>query len=311
MYVGSDDGIYTLPPDGGKPRRVLETGRVMRLRRFECLTGVFAATETGLYRQTADGWRNLGVPREQVYAVGATSNRLIAGTRPAALFSADPAALEWQDLTGFQQLPSRPQWRLPRHENLAQVRDVHIDPAGPHGPDRVVAAVEVGGVHVSEDGGETWTERRSGVDDDVHELHVVASGVYVAATGDGLYRTTTAGQSWERLDEAVPQRYFRTAHTHQNTTYAGGAMANSSTWNDPNAHPQLLAHRAEETNRVTIPYSDETVSGLGTTDDRLVAVTHRGHVLKRVGSGWDKLGTVPTPGDVTGRYTPVSDNPSH
>lgn len=56
-------------------------------------------------------------------------------------------------------LPSREEWRLPRNENLAQVRDVHV-------PDqhleRVVAGVEVGGVHLSDDGGETWTERRKG-----------------------------------------------------------------------------------------------------------------------------------------------------
>lgn len=306
MYVGTDNGIYKLPADGGKPQRVLETGRVMRLRRFD-RAGVVAATRTGLYRRTEDGWHDLGVPRERVYAVGATPERLIAGTRPAALFAADPETLEWRELEGFQELPSRPQWRLPRHENLAQVRDVHLDLGGPDGLDRVVAAVEVGGVHISADGGESWTGRREAVDDDVHELHVTGSGAYVAATGDGLYRTTTAGRSWERLDGTVPQRYFRAVHAHRGTIYAGSAMANSSTWDDPGADPQLFAYRDGELHEVAIPYPDETVSGLGTVEDRLVAVTHRGHVLGRADGDWDELGSVPTPGDVTGRYTPVAD----
>lgn len=307
MYVGSDDGIYRLPPTGGEPRHVLETGRVVRLERFERLAGVFAATRTGLYRRTEDSWHDLGVPRERVYAVGATQERLIAGTRPAALFTADPETLEWRELDGFQELPSRSRWRLPRHENLAQVRDVHLDPGGSDGPDRLVAAVEVGGVHVGTDGGETWTERREGVDDDIHELHVAGPGVYVAATGEGLYRTNTAGQSWEQLDGDVPQRYFRAVHARRGTTYAGAAMANSSTWNDPSADPQLFAYRDGELERVAIPYPDETVSGLGTVGTRLVAVTHRGHVIRRADDGWDELGTVPTTGDVTGRYTPVVD----
>lgn len=82
-------------------------------------------------------------------------------------------------------------------------------------------------------------------------------------------------------------------------------MANSSTWNDPSADPQLFAYRDGELDRVAIPYPGETVSGLGTVENRPVAVTHRGHVLGRADGGWNELGAVPTAGDVTGRYTPV------
>jgi hypothetical protein len=37
-------------------------------------------------------------------------------------------------------------------------------------------------------------------------------------------------------------------------------------------------------------------------------VTHGGHVLRGDGSEWTELATVPTSGDVTGRYTPVVDS---
>lgn len=160
----------------------------MRIRRFERgdgPEGLLAATETGLYH-SPDGetWTDLGVSREKVYAVGGDGEgTLYAGTRPAPLYAGDAGVgdtiegLDWRELEGFQELPSRGEWRLPRHENLAQVRDVRVDPAGSA---RIVAGVEVGGVHVSEDGGQQWTERRDGGDDDIHGLVVVGPGDYLA-----------------------------------------------------------------------------------------------------------------------------------
>ncbi len=188
----------------------------MRLTQFEAIRGIFAATQTGLYRRLDGEWKNLEVPREQVYPVGATRvGRLFAGTRPAAVYTTAPADDEtWEECDGLQKLPSRGEWRLPRHENLAQIRDVHVDPGHPSVSSRIVVGVEVGGIHCSEDGGETWFERHEGVANDIHELHIVGSGEYVAATGRGPYRSSDPGQSWTRLDTSIEQSYFRAVHEH-------------------------------------------------------------------------------------------------
>lgn len=314
LIIGSDDGIYQLTglrePEP-TVTRLHETGRVHRVRTFEDLAGVFAATETGLYH-SVDGahWQNLNVPTEKVYAMGARPDgkRLYAGTRPAHLYVTDLAdgineELTWTELDGFQELPSRDEWRLPRHENLAQVRDVHV-PADD--PDRVVAGVEVGGVHRSGDGGEHWTERQDGVDSDVHELHVVDSETFYAATGGGLYQTEDAGHSWTRLDEEYDQRYFRRVFSAAGTVYASGALANSSTWNDSDADPALFVFPDGETAKpVDHPRPEETITGFTDADGTVFAATHRGTVLRTDSGDWTVVGSFPVPGDVTGRYTPL------
>jgi hypothetical protein len=315
LIAGSDDGVYRLRGvhESGGPdvQKLLDSGRVRRVRSFEDFDGTFAATGTGLYH-SFDGtdWTNLGVPQEKVYAVGASpeGDRLYAGTRPAHLYVArtDDSSLEglaWRALDGFQELPSRDEWRLPRHENLAQVRDVHVLPGS---PERMVAGVEVGGVHVSTDGGATWTERNEGVHNDIHELHVVGPGELVAATGFGLFHTADTGRSWTRLDRGFDQRYFRAVVAVDGEIYAAGALANSSTWEDDDTDPVFfVSHDAETIEPVDHPRPDEMVTGMTTTDGTLFAATHRGTVLVRRSDEWAVSGSVPVPGDVTGRYNPL------
>jgi hypothetical protein len=312
LYAGSDDGIYEIPLEGSAPQHVLESDRAMRLRRFPEIEGVFAATRSGLFH-SPDGetWSDLDVPEESVYAVGTDSDqdRILAGTRPAALYVTPTASVEsgdgpkWRELDGFQDLPSRAEWRLPRHENLAQVRDIHSDPES---RDRLVAGVEVGGVHVSDDGGTTWRERREGVNDDVHELRVAGPGEYVAATGYGLFHTSDSGRSWSRLDEDVSQGYFRSLAIHDGVVYASGALSNSSTWNDPDADPALYAVRSNGLEQLPLPRDNETVTGMTNVEEHLVVATHRGSVFLYDDGEWAECARVPVPGEVTGRYTPLT-----
>lgn len=315
LLAGSEDGLYRLRnidgPDDPTVETALDAGTIMRLRAFDAFDGVFAATETGLYH-SLDGreWTNLNVPQEKVYSVGAAPDgRLYAGTRPAHLYVAEgggsldgSADLEWRELDGFQDLPSREEWRLPRHENLAQVRDVHVLPEA---PERVIAGVEVGGVHVSDDGGETWTERRGDAHDDVHELAVLGPEEFVTATGFGLFRTTDAGQSWTRLDEGYDQRYFRSTCVVDGDIYAGSAMAHTATWEEADADPELFVSRdGDALEPVDHPRPEETVTGITGIDGTPVAATHRGTVLRGDGD-WTVIGSLPATDDFAGSYTPL------
>lgn len=295
LVLGTDDGVYRAP---GTPfeeaTRVVDAGRVLRVRRFPG-TGVFACSETGLYRATGDGtWTGLGVPREEVYSVCVRPDggRLYAGTHPAHVYASDDDGDSWRELEGFQELPSREQWHTPRHRNEAHVRSLDVPPDR---PERVIAGVEVGGVHVSDDGGETWTERRTGVQDDVHHVLVRDAEAYVASCGDGLYRTTDAGRSWTRLDEGLDHRYFREALVHDGRLYAAAARNSPGSWSgESGADAGLFVSRdGDGFESVSYPGEPrEVVLAWTVSDGAVIAGTDEGRVLRETGDGWETAGQV-------------------
>lgn len=315
LVAGTGDGTYLVTglatTADTAVEKVLDVPRVERVRQFDAVDGVFAASETGLYH-SPDGrdWSNLGVPVETVWAVAASpsGDRLYAGTRPTHVYTASlpgdgrlrPDDLDWTEQAGFRELPDRDDWGVERHGGVAQLRDLRLHPDS---PDRVVAGVEPGGVHVSTDGGETWTRRNDGVHDDVHGLYVEDDGTYVAATGVGLYRTTDAGRSWARLDEGLDQRYFRAVTQHDGELYTSAACVPPNRWTGPEAEPRLLASRDGETlEPIESPRPDEVVVGWTTVDDALVGVTDRGTVVEKRGDDWNAVGEIPTPDTLYGRY---------
>lgn len=315
LIAGTEDGAYRVTgvtgPRDIDVRKVLDAPRVERVRQFDAVDGVFAGTAAGLYyaRQGRD-WVDLQVPKDTVWAVtvSPSGDRVFAGTVPTHVYVSSVTGgdvssqqFEWRELEGFRQLPSRDDWGVPRHNNMARVRDLDIHPES---PDRLVAGVEPGGVHVSTDGGETWEERNDGMHDDVHSLHVVADGEYVAATGRGLYRTVNAGRSWTRLDEDVEQRYFRTVYQYDGNLYMSAAcVPPSNQWETPAADPALFVCRdGRSLERIDAPCPDEVVVGWTEAEGSLLGVTHRGTILRARGDTWEIVGDLPSAETIPGCY---------
>jgi hypothetical protein len=297
VLAGTNDGVFrTLLEAIEDAEQVLESGRTMRIRTFDSVDGVFAASKTGLYRSRDRGssWENLGVPREEVYSVVASPDgeRLFAGTHPAHLYVSTDEGESWDELEGFQELPSRQEWFTPRHRNEAHIRSLRVHP---NTPDRVIAGVEVGGVHVSEDRGETWTERSDGVHDDNHHVLVLGPEEYVASTGSGLYRTEDTGKSWTRLDGELDHRYFREARSHGGRLYAAAARSSPGTWSGENGADAALFESDDMETFTEQPYpgSPEEVILAWTVTDTVIAGTNEGRVIQRTDEGWKDLGTLP------------------
>ncbi|WP_115862973.1 WD40/YVTN/BNR-like repeat-containing protein [Halorussus litoreus] len=316
LLAGTEDGVYRAAgPRFDDAEQVLDSDRVMRVRRFDGWDGVFAATKSGLFRSTdgvsaseatrgssdatsdgGDSWTDLGVPREEVYSVlgDPAGERLYAGTHPANLYVSEDDGETWQELRSLQELPSREEWYTPRHRNEAHVRSLC---AHPDAPDRLVVGVEVGGVHISDDRGETLTERRDGLHDDVHHVLMVGPDEFVASTGNGLYRTRDAGEHWTRLDDGLDHRYFRAAFAHDGTLYAAAARSSPGTWSgERGADAALFESGDGGDNFESVSYPgapEEVVLAWAAHDGEVVAGTNDGGVIVRAGGEWVEAGRMP------------------
>jgi photosystem II stability/assembly factor-like uncharacterized protein len=129
-----------------------------------------------------------------------------AGTEPAEIFVSNDGGDSWRACPEVAQLRDRFGWSLPYSPEAGCVRGFAF-----HGP-RVYAAVEVGGVLVSDDRGETWrlVDGSDGKPDlegppepfvypDVHSLatHPSSPDLIYAPTGGGFYRSNDGGKTWQ------------------------------------------------------------------------------------------------------------------
>ncbi|WP_227379519.1 WD40/YVTN/BNR-like repeat-containing protein [Haladaptatus halobius] len=298
LLIGTNDGVYQAPIDElDNTTHVLESEHALRIHQFD--ESVYAATRSGLFRSMDAGetWVNLDVPRREVYSVlqNSTGERLYAGTHPAHLYVSTNDGESWRELEGLQELPSRQEWRLPRHRNEAHVRSLG---AHPDTPQRVVAGIEVGGVHVSDDEGETWTERRDGVHDDVHHVLVQGSEEYIASCGGGLYRTRNAGRSWTRLDVDFEHTYFREAFSVGGRLYAAAARSSPPSWGGERGPDAALFESTDDGDTfesVSYPGKPQEfiLAWTALDDGTVIAGTRGGHILRRTNEGWTRGGSVP------------------
>ena len=262
LLIGTDNGLYRVddvPFERGEAERVLDCGVVTAVRSWEHTDGVFVASTTGAYRSIDGGetFEDLGVPlgdrfwhagTSEVWSILATADgALYAGTNDPYLFRSVDEGETWMELKGFRELPSRGHWESPIDPHYARLRALE---AVPGRPERLIAGVEAGGIHLSDDGGRTWVDRRDTIVDDIHQVLPISEDVWLATTGyldhnlenlglghavgvGGLYRTVDAGDSWTRIDEGNDFSYIRRVFIHDGTLiFCGGEEAPPAWVND-------------------------------------------------------------------------------
>jgi photosystem II stability/assembly factor-like uncharacterized protein len=223
--AGSRSGIFRRVGDGAwQPltRGLPEPTQVMAITVHpERPQTIYIGTQDGPFRSTdgGDRWERLDFSESglQVWSIlvhPRDGRRLYAGTSPLGVFRSDDGGDSWRRL---------PRAVQPERVKMPFACRVWRRAANPARPDTLWAAVEVGGVMRSDDGGETWADCSADlvklaelphlksriVSDteiegmlDVHALGVSAAepATVFLALRMGLFRSSDGGRSWQDME---------------------------------------------------------------------------------------------------------------
>lgn len=175
-FVGTEAGVIRI--DHAAESLGLSDQRISAVHALHGRRGnlvILAGTYgNGLFR-SVDGGRTWTPVTEGMTAPAARTivpdplyrGAILCGTEPARLFRSTDEGRTWTELEGIRALPEHGSWFLPYSPRAGAVRSVHA-PAG--SLDLLQAAVEVGGLLESGDGGNTWTIGPIGPNDDIHQV---------------------------------------------------------------------------------------------------------------------------------------------
>lgn len=164
-----------------------------------------------------DSWRpaGKGIIHDRVLSVAVSESEIVnghavvwAGTEPSAIFRSTDGGETWQDCPALQELPSKSTWSFPPRPHTHHMRWIQPDI---HDENRIFAGIELGGVMLSEDKGETWQDRKPGSQYDCHTLTMtkLAKGRVYEAAGGGYAESRDEGKTWETINDGLePYTYL-------------------------------------------------------------------------------------------------------
>lgn len=216
LFLATNSGLHIADNEGGDWQVIGEGLIDHHVTTVIAREGVIlAGTKDGIFR-SADGgqtWTETagGLVVRHVRWLAfhpQISDFELAGTESAALFISRDGGESWQERTEVAALRDMYGWWLPYSPEAGCVRGFAC-----HGQ-RLYAAVEVGGLLRSLDGGQTWAlapgsdgQPQFGqpapgrIHPDVHsvEVHPSTADRVFAPTAGGLYASTDGGASWQAL----------------------------------------------------------------------------------------------------------------
>ena len=218
IYVGTEQGIFCLAREGGA-WQVQASG--LGDQNIEAVaahpdcrqaiagthgSGIFKTADGGASWEVIGGWQ--GSPYIRSLSYHPHDPQIVrVGTEPARVWLSRDGGDAWTEEDGFSALPGCAEWFLPYSPRAGAVRKIIMLNGG---EDAVWAAIEVGGLAESRNGGATWgiTDKvgqweypADGLHPDVHsiDIHPAQTETILAATGGGVFRSTDRGTSWQHL----------------------------------------------------------------------------------------------------------------
>ena len=296
-FVCSRDGVVTRVDWDGtstQAEAVLESVPV----RCVAATGerVIVGTQGAGVFLSSDGgrrWERMELPERDVFsvAIGAAGGTLYAGTEPSRLFVRRDGA-EWRELEALQEIPSRDRWSFPPRPWTHHVRWIAPDP---HRRERLLVAIELGGVMLSDDGGESFSDHRPGAKRDAHAIvwHPRAEGRAYQAAGDGAAWSGDGGRSWAALDAGRELGYcwaLAVDPDDPDCWYVSAARGPREAHSGERAHGALYRWDGDAWRELAVP-GQSMPYALGVVSDELVCGMADGRVLHSPdrGESWREL----------------------
>lgn len=249
LLVGTADGIVFLNRSSAsapwhQTRRELEGKHISALMLEPRSGAIFAGTHEDGLHVSKDGGRtwgrtDRGIQFPNIYSLNyveadATA-RVYAGTEPAHLYVSKNLGDSWTELPALRSVPSVEKWTFPGPPHEGHVKNITFDPRS---ADTILASIEVGGLLKSQDAGKTWRDLEGGYYEDVHRVMVPAArpdDVFMA-TGNGIYHSADAGDTWERLTDETARIAYPDAllikPDDPNTMFMAGASCSPGTWRE-------------------------------------------------------------------------------
>jgi photosystem II stability/assembly factor-like uncharacterized protein len=219
---------------------------------------IFAGTAGhGLYASADSGatWelRTSGLRNQHVFAMALDDRAerpvLYAGMLPPALYRSSDLGESWHELPSLLDVPDADKWNFRAPPGAPHVKNIAFHPTE---PETLFVCVEQGGLFRSTDNGRTWGETDTWfrADDtfyrDSHRLVVVPGDprIMYMATGDGVCKTTDAGETWSRLTTGADRVGYPDTllldPADDNVLVVAGAGGHPGTWDEQTARPAVV-----------------------------------------------------------------------
>ena len=238
LHLATHSGWYRFDRHG---EDWVQTDRALTFWQMSCIQvdrdnpkSVYAGTEhSGMFVSNDGGkdWTRAepNVPCLEMSAMLALPGKLLVGTRPAALY-VNSHGEGWLEIKGVRQGAFG--GTFPPNPDLAPRTRVLTQESQANG--RLYAGIEVGGILVSDDDGQTWVKRNDGLTDpDLHQILSAKKkpGLLVAACGEGVARSTDRGDNWQAVTPAGGRTYGNAlAEDDQGNIYLGITHDRPRTW---------------------------------------------------------------------------------
>lgn len=276
LYAATDEGVYTVKGQNGHGWKIeshsLEDWSVPKIAASPARPNVIFAGTRGdgvwVSEDFGKSWKKpcYGKPGPgKVRCVTVDPhdpNTLYAGTEPIDIFVSRDAGKNWARQDSIWRVPSVASVDYPVSTVEPHIRDITLDPSNPR---TIYAALQVGFMVKSTDGGASWRLLNKGLDADVHTIVIdprntdclfIATGGHDyrkgVAPGKALYRSQDGGESWTPTAMDFPHEYSVPLAMHPKNSavlYSAVAKGQPGQWRKRPTGAESLVIRTKDGGR--------------------------------------------------------------